>query len=247
VWNTLSPGPKRPQARLPKGKRIYAVGDVHGRADLLDQALARIDADTAYSPPATEIIEVFLGDYVDRGLNSRQVIDLLITRGRSRTAVFLAGNHEIFLLDFLKNLAVFDDWKRYGAFATLRSYGIRAPANPEPGKQSDLSLALYNQMPSSHRNFLDNLKPFFVCGDFFFVHAGVRPGVPLMEQDLDDMLWIRKEFLLHDGDYGKIIVHGHTPVLVPDVRPNRINIDTGAYATGKLTCLRLESDEIRFI
>ena len=245
--NNLSPGPKRPEPRLPRGIRIYAIGDVHGRADLLNQAIARIDADAVNSHPTSEIIEVFLGDYIDRGPNSRQVIDLLLTRDRRRRAVFLAGNHELFLLEFLKNPAVLDHWKRYGALATLRSYGIRVPKGPELSKQSELALALCKQMPSSHRNFLETLKPFFVCGDFFFVHAGVRPGVPLMEQNLDDLLWIRKEFLFHDGDYGKIIVHGHTPVLKPDVRANRINIDTGAYASGNLTCLRLESDEVRFI
>ena len=246
MWNMLSPRPKRAQARLPKGIRVYAIADVHGRADLLDQAFRRIDADLA-SHPGSEIIEVFLGDYVDRGPYSREVIDLLIKRGRDRMAICLTGNHETYLSEFLSNPAAFDNWKQYGGLTTLRSYGVRGPANPKPSEQSELSLELNRRMPSSHRGFLDSLKPFFTCGDFFFVHAGVRPGVSLAKQNINDLLLIRQEFLSHEGDFGKIIIHGHTPVREPDVRSNRINIDTGAYATGKLTCLRLEDDQISFV
>lgn len=246
MWNVLSPRPKRPQARVLDGVRVYAIADVHGCADLLAHVFSRIDADLA-SHPSSETFEVFLGDYVDRGPNSKGVIELLIKRACDRRTIFLAGNHEIYLSEFLRNPAVFDSWKQYGALLTLRSYGIRAPTNPDPNKQSELSLALKRSMPQSHQNFLDKLKPFFTCGDYFFVHAGVRPGVPLLEQDTNDLFWIRKEFLSYKGDYGKIIIHGHTPVLEPDVRSNRINIDTGAYVTGKLTCLRLQADQIMFL
>lgn len=241
-----SPRIRRPQAKLPEGMRVYAIADVHGRADLLNQAFERIDADLA-AHPTSEAIEVFLGDYVDRGPSSREVIDLLIKRGSDHVAIFLAGNHETFLSEFLRNPAVFDNWKQYGGLATLSSYGVRAPTNPVPSEQLDLSLALNSRIPSSHRTFLDNLKPFFICGDFFLVHAGVRPRVPLMEQNVNDLLSIREDFLSYKGEYGKIIIHGHTPVREPDVRSNRINIDTGAYFTGKLTCLRLESDQIMFV
>ena len=246
MWNMLSPRLMRPKAKLPNGVRIYAIADVHGRADLLDQTFTRIDADLA-SHPASETIEVFLGDYVDRGPSSREVIDLLIKRGGDHMAIFLAGNHEASLSDFLRNPAAFDNWKLYGGLATLSSYGVRVPTKPEPSEKINLSLALNSRMPSSHRTFLDNLKPYFICGDFFFVHAGVRPRVPLVEQNVNDLLWIREEFLSYEGDYGKIIIHGHTPVREPDVRSNRINIDTGAYFTGRLTCLRLEADQIMFV
>ena len=246
MWKVRPSRPKRPKARVPEGVRIYAIADVHGRADLLGQAFARIDADLG-SHPTSDVIEIFLGDYIDRGPNSREVIDLLIARSRDRTTVCLSGNHETYVSEFLRNPAVFDDWKQYGGLATLRSYGLAAPIDPDPAERAELSLAFDWRMPSSHRRFLDNLKPSFTCGDFFFVHAGVRPGVPLADQSVEDLLWIRQDFLFHEGDFGKIIVHGHTPVREPDVRSNRINIDTCAHATGQLTCLLLEADQIMFL
>ena len=170
MWNVLSPRPKRPQARVLDGVRVYAIADLHGCADLLAHVFSRIDADLA-SHPSSETFEVFLGDYVDRGPNSKGVIELLIKRACDRRTIFLAGNHEIYLSEFLRNPAVFDSWKQYGALLTLRSYGIRAPTNSDPNKQSELSLALKRSMPQSHQNFLDKLKPFFTCGDYFFVHA----------------------------------------------------------------------------
>lgn len=242
VWNKLSLRPNKPPARVPEGIRIYAVGDVHGCADLLDQAFARIDADLG-SHPKSDVIEVFLGDYVDRGPNSREVIDLLISRGRDHRTVCLSGNHETYVTRFLKNPAVFDEWIEYGGLTTLKSYGLSAPMRPEPGERDELSLIFDWRLPTAHRRFFDNLKLSFTCGDFLFVHAGVRPGVPLPNQCVNDLLWIRQDFLFHEGDFGKVIVHGHTPVRAPDIRPNRINIDTGAYATGQLTCLLLQADE----
>jgi serine/threonine protein phosphatase 1 len=120
------------------------------------------------------------------------------------------------------------------------SYGIQPTFNPDTAEQSDLIRALNEVMPSDHLKFLQSLQPSFVCGDFFFVHAGVRPGIPLKEQQENDLLWIRNEFLDSNENFGKYIVHGHTPVREPDIRPNRINIDTGAYATGNLTLLRIQ-------
>ena len=127
------------------------------------------------------------------------------------------------------------------------SYGIKPSINADAPAQARLAVALGQALPESHRRFLDDLKTSFTCGDYFFVHAGVRPGIPLAKQREEDLLWIRQEFLLCEDDFGKIIVHGHTPVLQPDFHPNRINIDTGAYATGRLTCLVLETDKMRIL
>jgi serine/threonine protein phosphatase 1 len=236
--------PVRP--RIPDGICVYAVGDVHGRIDLLDRLLARIDADQAERPVARPI-EVFLGDYVDRGQDSAGVIDRLISRGGNHETVCLLGNHEDCLLEFFTNPGILTAWSQNGGLTTLLSYGLKPSIQSSSEEQRDLSAALAATMPASHRQFLSELPLSFGCGDYFFVHAGVRPGVPLARQREEDLLWIREEFLRHEGAFEKVIVHGHTPVREPDVRANRINIDTGAYATGRLTCVRLEGDEITFI
>jgi serine/threonine protein phosphatase 1 len=231
---------------VPDGIRIYAIGDIHGRADLLDQMLNRIDADLTKNPVSFEI-EVFLGDYIDRGPDSRQVLDRLVARSRTRQMVFLKGNHETYLADFVNNPPILDDWQRIGGLETLMSYGITPSINANTAAQVRLAAAFDQVLPESHRRFLGSLKTSFTCGDFYFVHAGVRPGIPLGKQREEDLLWIRNEFLLCEQEFSKIVVHGHTPVRQPDFRPNRINIDTGAYATGNLTCLILEDDTMRFV
>jgi serine/threonine protein phosphatase 1 len=229
--------------RLPDGIRVYAFGDIHGRADLLKEMFTVIDADLA-SNPIERSIEVFLGDYVDRGPYSGATLDLLIERGRCRETVFLKGNHEAYMLDVLRNPSKFDEWRQFGGLQTLMSYGLQPPLNPNPVEQAELIKALAEVMPGDHLTFLQSLEPSFVCGDFFFVHAGVRPGIPLTEQRESDLLWIRNEFLDSKENFGKFIVHGHTPVKEPDIRPNRINIDTGAYATGNLTLLTIEGSSM---
>ena len=231
---------------MPEGVRIYAIGDIHGRVDLLDRVLKRIDADLATNPVAHGI-EVFLGDYIDRGPASRQVLDRLVARSRTHRTVFLKGNHETFITGFVTNPRTLGDWQRLGGLETLMSYGIAPSINADRAAQARLAAAFDQALPKSHRRFLGDLKSSFTCGDFFFVHAGVRPGIPLAKQREEDLLWIRQEFLLCEEDFSKIIVHGHTPVPQPDIRPNRINIDTGAYATGNLTCLMLEDDKMRVI
>jgi len=231
---------------VPEGLRIYAVGDVHGRADLLKQLFARIDEDIKDNPIA-ETIHIFLGDYIDRGQDSAAVLDLLIERAGGHRMTCLKGNHEIYLSEFLENPRILASWAHYGALPTLVSYGLTPTINASPREQADLALGLSNAMPKSHGEFLADLKLCFACGDFFFAHAGVRPGRPLSRQREEDLLWIRDDFLLHEEPFEKIIVHGHTPVREPDVRTNRINIDTGAYATGRLTCLKLEQDKILFL
>lgn len=235
-----------PTAGVPEGVRIYAIGDVHGRADLLAEKFARIDADRA-NFPAERAIHVFLGDYVDRGPYSRDVIDLLIKRRSQYPTVYLRGNHESYLLEFLQNPAVFAEWRLYGGVDTLLSYGVAPSQNPDEQECVALASMLDRALPQIHHRFLNALALSFTCGDFFFVHAGVRPGIALARQAATDLLWIREEFLVHKGAYEKTVVHGHTPVIEPDIRTNRINIDTGAFATGKLTCLVLEGNDIRFI
>lgn len=232
------------KTRLPSGTRIYVVGDIHGRADLLEQITHRIDQHFA-SNPIGRAIEVYLGDYIDRGPASRQVIEQLIQRSSEHEAVFLKGNHEAFLIEFLKSPRMLEVWGKNGGLQTLASYGVAPPTQADANKQ--VATALKTAMPKSHRAFLKQLKSSFICGKYFFVHAGVRPGIALAKQDERDLFWIREEFLTYEQDFSKIIVHGHTPVNEPDVRPNRINVDTGAYATGRLTCALLERNEVKFI
>jgi serine/threonine protein phosphatase 1 len=228
---------------LPEGVRVYAISDIHGRSDLLQQLFTVIDVDLARSRPE-RAIQVFLGDYVDRGPDSRGVLDLLIERRQSHETVFLKGNHEAFMLDVLREPAKLQDWRQYGGLLTLMSYGMRPTMNPSDEEQVELIKALSEAVPADHMRFLHGLESSFSCGDFFFVHAGVRPGIPLDLQREDDMFWIREEFLNSEINFGKYIVHGHTPVSAVDIRPNRINIDTGAYATGNLTLLTIQGDSL---
>jgi serine/threonine protein phosphatase 1 len=231
------------QPRLPEGIRIYAFGDIHGRSDLLREMFTVIDADIARNP-VSRPIEVFLGDYIDRGPDSAHTLDLLIERSLYRETVFLKGNHEAYFLEVLRDPTKLENWRQFGGLQTLMSYGIQPSLNPDAAEQTDLISALVEVMPGDHLRFLQGLKPSFLCGDFFFVHAGVRPGIPLKEQQETDLLWIRNEFLDSDENFGKFIVHGHTPVREPDIRSNRINIDTGAYATGNLTLLTIQGSSM---
>lgn len=231
---------------LPDGVRIYAVGDIHGRSDLLNQIFRVIDADLVNAPPQ-RAIEVYLGDYVDRGPDSRGVLDLLIERSRSRQTVCLKGNHEAFMLEVLDDPTKIGNWRHYGGLPTLLSYGLRPTMNPSPEEQTELIEGLKAALPAPHVPFLQGLQSSFSCGDYYFVHAGVKPGVPLEQQRDEDRLWIREEFLSCEDHFGQYVVHGHTPVPVPDIRSNRINIDTGAYATGNLTLLSMQGDSMMAI
>lgn len=232
---------KEPAFALPAGYRIYAIGDVHGRDDLLGDVFDRIDADLR-GHHARHAIEVYLGDYVDRGPRSRDVIDRLLARARHRDTVFLKGNHETFLLDFISDPQVLRSWRQWGGLETLMSYGLRPSLNPDDAELAALSAALRMAVPDSHYAFFEAMVPFFTLGGYYFAHAGIRPGVPLTRQVEQDLLWIRDEFLEWEAPYEKMIVHGHTAVMEPEFRRNRINIDTGAYATGRLTCLMIEND-----
>ena len=247
AWEVLQSSALGARPRLPSRVRVYAVGDIHGRADVLAKLFTLIDKDLEVRPNERSI-EVFLGDYIDRGPHSPQVLDLLIARRRQRVAVFLRGNHEACAYRVLSDPSVLSDWVHIGGVNTLLSYGVE-PSGCDLDQQAPraIAAAFRQALPDSHYHFLQGLALSFSCGDYFFVHAGVRPGIPLVRQSEQDLLWIREEFLLHEEDFGKVVVHGHSPTNLPDIRPNRINIDTGAYATGRLTCLVLEDDGMRFL
>jgi len=226
-------------AALPRGVRIYAVGDIHGRSDLLAPLLRGIRAHCRRTP-VDQAITVFLGDYIDRGPNSRAVLDLLLQWRRDNKAVFLRGNHETFVQRFLADSRSLDAWRQCGGLETLVSYGLKPSINADRHEQLRLAGELADALPKQHVDFLESLDLSFSCGDFLFVHAGIRPGVPINEQTEDDLLWIRDDFLAYEQPFERFVVHGHTPVRAPDLRSNRINIDTGAFATGRLTCIVIE-------
>ena len=226
--------------------RIYAIGDIHGRLDLLNELLARITSDIALRPTARPLY-VFLGDYIDRGPSSRETIDRLIEHGKAHESVFLKGNHELIAIKCLSDRGLFDQWLRLGGLETLVSYGVPAETLANGKQIAELQSAFHSALPQAHFRFFRDLKNSFECGDFFFAHAGVKPNVELSRQKENDLLWIRGEFLSSKYDFGKIIVHGHTPTREIEVRPNRINIDTGAFATGRLSCLVLEGEDLSVI
>jgi serine/threonine protein phosphatase 1 len=232
---------------LPDGERVYAVGDIHGCADLAMEMQSLILAH-AIDGRADSITVVWLGDYIDRGPCSREVIDRLIdfARGPCRS-VFLMGNHEDAMLRFLADPASGPQWCGFGGLETLASYGIGADAS-EPGlTYGQARSALIAALPPAHQDFFLSLGVSETIGDFFFCHAGVRPGIRVEEQDPHDLIWIREEFLGWKHDFGKMIVHGHTPGRDPELRHNRVNVDTGAFATGRLTCAVIEGSEISFL
>lgn len=231
---------------LPAELRIYAIGDIHGRLDLLSELLARISSDIALRPTARPLY-VFLGDYIDRGSASRETIDRLIEHGKTHESVFLKGNHELIAIKCLSDRGLFDQWLRLGGLETLVSYGVPAETLANGKQIAELQSAFHGALPQAHFRFFRDLKNSFECGDFFFAHAGVKPNVELSRQKENDLLWIRGEFLTSKDDFGKIVVHGHTPAREIEVGPNRINIDTGAFATGRLSCLVLEGEELSVI
>jgi serine/threonine protein phosphatase 1 len=246
MWRPFSREREINYAKVPPGRRIYAIGDVHGRADLLERTISDIDQHR-HAYPVANSVEIMLGDYIDRGPRSDEVIELLASRRVHGQTICLLGNHETYLLDFLKDPTSLAEWQRYGGLETLMSYGLAPSLNPTADQQKQLAAALAERLPGHHYDFLTTLPLSFNCGDYFFVHAGVRPGIALSDQRAEDLLLIREEFLLHTGEFGKVVVHGHTPVSEPEIHNNRINLDTGAFATGRLTCAVLENDDVMFL
>ncbi|WP_166141614.1 metallophosphoesterase family protein [Methylosinus sp. RM1] len=231
--------------RLPPDLRIYAVGDIHGRADLLDKLARRIEEERASAPSA--VLTIFLGDYIDRGLQSSTVVDWL-SRGDFPTPFLaLRGNHEEIFMRFLEDASVLESWRRFGGIETLHSYGVEVSSIMRGKGYEEARRALSARLPDAHRRFIQETPLTASYGDYFFCHAGAKPGVPLDAQRAEDLLWIREEFLSFRGAWEKMIVHGHTPVSEPDILPNRINVDTGAFATSILTALVLETDSRRML
>ena len=237
---------RRGPTHVSAGLRIYAVGDIHGRLDLLDDMMDRIDADVVERPHA-DIKLVFLGDYVDRGRESAGVLFRLLEISLHYSTICLKGNHEAMMLAFLGDASVLQTWAPLGGLTTLQSYGLAPRLQPSAAQSAALARDLQQTLPADHLVFLKSCPLPHVSGDYVFVHAGLRPRRPIGKQIEEDLLWIRDDFTLYDQPHEKFVVHGHTPVMAPDVRTNRINIDTGAYATGRLTCLVLEGDQRRFV
>lgn len=234
-------------ASVPPETRVYAISDIHGRADLLRVLLDAIAADAENGPDRQVLVTV--GDYVDRGPCSRQTVDLLLDGiPQGMTPVRLMGNHEWMMREFLRDLTIGRVWLDNGGGDTLVSYGLDRPTR-RPGWSELLEMqdALRHAIPARHRAFLDELATLHREGGYVFVHAGVRPGVAIEDQDPEDLLWIRDTFLSSDADLGGVVVHGHTVTLAPKVLPNRIAIDTGAFSTSRLTTLVLEGDRLRFM
>ena len=236
-------------ARTPAGTRIYAIGDLHGRLDLLDEMhdLIRGDAETAQ--PGGRRLVVYLGDYIDRGPRSAEIIDRLLDNPMQPEfeTVYLRGNHEDIMLGFLDFGTRGAPWFRHGGRETLQSYGLAAP---DPAAEHDFPAAraaLAERLPPAHRAFLDATKVMHREGDFLFAHAGIRPGVRIDKQDPNDFMWIRHEFMDSDAHFGVCVVHGHTIEARPAITDSRIGLDTGAYYTGVLSCAAIEDDTVRFL
>lgn len=241
---------KQKQAfHIPPGIRVYAIGDIHGRADLLQQLHEMIIHDVESTDTPAENKVVYLGDYLDRGPYAKETIEEVLSGlPADFSPEYLRGNHEDLFLHFLEDASVLDVWLGLGGQATLLNYGIQAPGSGFDAKRAeDVREAFLDAVPSRHLEFLKTLKPFVQIGDFFFVHAGIRPGIPLQKQSEDDLFWIRDDFLESKTDHGAKIVHGHTISNRVQQHPNRIGLDTGAYATGILTCAVMEEDRIRFL
>lgn len=234
--------------RVPDGLRVYAIGDIHGRLDLFESLVARIDADRADGPGEVEM--VLLGDYVDRGPDSAALLDRLAgpLPGWARWTV-LRGNHEQAMLDAIDGAGgdrVLQLWLDNGGREAVRSYGVASTIAYGDDLEAIAAL-LRARVPAHHLALLRGLKLTHRIGDYLFVHAGIRPGVPIEAQDERDLLWIRNEFLGCRDDHGCVVVHGHSITRDVDERDNRIGIDTGAYASGRLTALVLEGETRRYL
>lgn len=233
---------------LPISSPVYAIGDVHGRADLLHALIDVIIHDSRSSSDRPHL--VFLGDYIDRGFQSREVLSTLIELGRDDAfeTVFLKGNHEQAMLRFLHDHKIGPDWANFGGRETLISYGISPPKSVNAVEEwQEIQKELVQTIPNQHVEFLENLAVSHKIGPYGFVHAGVKPGVPYEQQTDEDRMWIRDEFLNAKDKEDLFIVHGHTPVNAPYSDHRRVNVDTGAYFTGRLTAVKIQGDKMSFL
>ncbi len=227
---------------LPADQRVYAIGDIHGRRDCLDTLIGLIDADDAARGRADTTL-VFLGDLIDRGADSRGVVERAMHMATSPKTVLLMGNHEEILIRAWEGDAKAANlFHRVGGRETLLSYGVSEAAY-DACDFDELSTLIADTVPVEHVAFLRTFVDQWQCGDYLFVHAGIRPGVPLDEQRASDLRWIRREFLDDPRDHGVMVVHGHSITEAVDEQPNRIGIDTGAFASGMLTALGVEGTQ----
>jgi serine/threonine protein phosphatase 1 len=232
---------------IPANTRVYCIGDIHGRNDLLQQLLAKIAQDRLQFEG--RVLMIYLGDFIDRGLHSKQVINTLLNNQKATVEiVYLRGNHEQTLLDCLQNAALIPTWLTFGGQTTLFSYDVAITKIPtKPQDLLEIQKQLQAKLPPSHYTFFVNTRLSYSLGSYFFVHAGISPKRPIAKQWPEDMLWIREEFTECTKNYPQIIVHGHSISEQPQLLGNRIGIDTGAYASGVLTCLVLEADRQRIL
>ena len=242
------PNTSPPAARV-DGQLVYAIGDVHGCYALFREILAKIAADAAATARGRRPIIIQLGDLIDRGPHSAQVVEAVTWIQRRGDVEFhqLMGNHERAMLDFIDHPDA-DGWPMFGGDATMRSYGIEPPALDAPAAKFAVARdAMLQRMPASHLNCVEHAAPMLSLGDYAFVHAGIRPGTALADQEEDALLWIGSEFITSHKRFEKIIVHGHTIEDEASIRPNRIGIDTGAYKSNVLTAVRIEDGDVRLI
>jgi serine/threonine protein phosphatase 1 len=231
---------------LPAGRRLYCIGDIHGRLDLLEELHGMILADAGGFEGSKGV--VYLGDYIDRGAQSKQVLDLLIEQPlQGFEVITLLGNHEQAMLDFLEHPVAAGAWLGFGGQVTLLSYGAGLGRVQLTQQVELLRDELEARLPPSHLEFLRACRTLHTEGSYCFVHAGIRPNVPLENQSAEDVLWIRDEFIRSQADHGHVVVHGHSITEEVEWRPNRIGIDTGAYYSGMLTALVLEGDQQRLL
>lgn len=236
-------GAEAPKPSVPPGVWAAAIGDIHGQFDALNALLRKVEDRAAGSSAGRKVL-IFLGDYIDRGFKSRQVVDRLVAGFPAFETHYLRGNHDETLLQFLDDPSVAEAWKNYGGLETLASYGV---ARTRSGDWRDSQSEFREKLPPQHLTFFRDLEMQVQLGGYVFVHAGLRPGIPLSAQSPHDLMWIREDFLNSKADFGAVVVHGHTPKDAPEVRRNRIGIDTGAYMTGNLTALILEGDDVKFL
>ena len=246
---TVPTAPPPVPAGLPAGRVVWAIGDIHGRLDLLDRLLSAITGSDAVRDGVTSTL-VFLGDYIDRGSDSRGVIDRLVTLADDPgfETHFLKGNHEDKMLEFLEDSSVGAAWCDYGGAQALESFGLKVPVlRHRPEGWAALSSDLAHRLSPRQRDFLESLEYSLAIGGYFFAHAGARPGVPLDDQSDHDLMWVRGSFLHSEARFERMVVHGHTPTDEPFIDHRRIGIDTRAYESGVLTAVRLEGQDHRFL
>ena len=245
IRQMFRPRPQRSGPSVPEGTRYYVVGDIHGCFDLFDSLVAAIEEDDARAGSA-ETTAVLLGDLVDRGPDSAGVVRRAREWSMQRAVRILAGNHEEMFLQSFEDIDVLRHFLKYGGRETLLSYGV-SRKEYNRWEIEELFERLPGIVPADERAFIESFEEKIIVGDYVFVHAGIDPRRPLDDQRRKDMLWIRERFLRHEGPLSHVVVHGHTIFDAVEHCGNRIGIDTGAYASGRLTALVLEGETQRSI